>query len=46
MALYGAVRSAGEYVIAADNRVKTVTESVKTLDCILDGLAGLAPTDS
>jgi AcrR family transcriptional regulator len=39
MALYGAVRSAGEHVIAAHNRANAATESVQTLDCILDGLA-------
>jgi AcrR family transcriptional regulator len=38
MALYGAVRSAGEYVIAADNRAAAVTESIKALDGFLDGL--------
>ena len=38
MALYGAVRSAGEHVIAADNRATAVMESIKTLNCFLDGL--------
>ena len=38
MALYGAVRSAGEYVIAAWNRTAAVTHSTAVLERFLEGL--------
>jgi AcrR family transcriptional regulator len=40
MALYGAVRSAGEYVIAAADRDAAVTAGARTLDRFIDGLVG------
>jgi AcrR family transcriptional regulator len=39
MALYGAIRSAGEYVIAAPDRAKAVGEAARTLDLLVDGLS-------
>jgi AcrR family transcriptional regulator len=41
MALYGAVRSAGEYVIGATDRAAAVKLATGALDCFIDGL--LAP---
>jgi AcrR family transcriptional regulator len=37
-ALYGAVRSAGEFVIAADNRSAAAAMGTRSLDCFIDGL--------
>ena len=38
VALYGAVRSAGEFVIAADNRSAAAAVGNRSLDCFIDGL--------
>ncbi|HEY7142691.1 MAG TPA: TetR/AcrR family transcriptional regulator [Streptosporangiaceae bacterium] len=38
MALYGAVRSAGEFVISADDRAGAVPTAIRTLDCFIEGL--------
>jgi AcrR family transcriptional regulator len=43
MALYGAVRSAGDFVISADNRDGAVADSIKTLNCFLDALRAVPP---
>jgi AcrR family transcriptional regulator len=43
MALYGAVRNAGEFVIGAADRHAAVTAATRTLDCFIDGLAVSAP---
>jgi hypothetical protein len=37
--LYGAVRRAGEFVIAADDRTSAADEAARSLDLLLDGLA-------
>jgi len=39
MALYGAVRSAGEFVIGAADRHAAVTAATRTLNSLIDGLA-------
>jgi hypothetical protein len=39
MALYGAVRSAGEFVIEATDRPNAVHAAIRTLDCFIDGMA-------
>ncbi|MEN8183357.1 MAG: helix-turn-helix domain-containing protein [Myxococcota bacterium] len=39
MALYGAVRSAGEFVAGSSDRKKAVAEAIRSLDRIVDGLA-------
>jgi AcrR family transcriptional regulator len=38
MALYGAIRSAGEYVTAATDRQAAVTAAARTIDSLIDGL--------
>jgi AcrR family transcriptional regulator len=38
MALYGAVRSAGEFVIGADDRNAAMTLANRTLGCLIEGL--------
>jgi AcrR family transcriptional regulator len=43
MALYGAVRSAGEFVVGAADRHAAVTAATRTLDSLIDGLAVPAP---
>jgi AcrR family transcriptional regulator len=42
MALYSAVRSAGEYVHAAADRAAAVTAATRVLDCLIDGLTAAA----
>ena len=39
IALYGAVRSAGEYVIGAADRAAAVAEATRTVDRFIDGLS-------
>jgi AcrR family transcriptional regulator len=38
MALYGAVRAAGEFVIASVDRPRAVETAVRTVDALIDGL--------
>lgn len=42
MALYGAVRSAGEYVISSPDRKHAMHEATSALDRLVDGLTGPA----
>ncbi len=42
MALYSAVRSAGEYVHAATDRAAAVTAATQALNCLIDGLTAAA----
>ena len=37
-ALYGAVRSAGEFVLASPDRKHALAEAIRSLDLILEGL--------
>jgi AcrR family transcriptional regulator len=39
MALYGAVRSAGEFVISADNRTTAAAVATRAVNCFIDGLS-------
>ncbi len=39
ISLYGAVRSAGEFVVGASDRKQAVADAVRSLDLLLDGLA-------
>lgn len=45
MALYGAVRSAGEFVIAADDRPAASAMATRIVDCFIDGLSIAAASD-
>ena len=45
MAFYGAVRSAGEYVISSPHRKRAMDEATRALDRLVDGLA-LLPSES
>jgi|HubBroStandDraft_1064217.scaffolds.fasta_scaffold43076_2 AcrR family transcriptional regulator len=42
MALYGAVRSAGECVIGADDRMAAMKAAIRALDCFIEGLRSTA----
>jgi hypothetical protein len=42
MALYGAVRSAGEFVIDASDRATAVKAVIRTLDCFIEGMRAVS----
>ena len=44
MSLYGAVRSAGDFVIAAPDRGRAAATAAQSLDALLDGLRPTRPT--
>jgi hypothetical protein len=42
MALYGAVRNAGEFVIEATDRPNAVHAAIHILDCLIEGMASVS----
>lgn len=43
IALYGAARGAGEFVIAAPDRKEAALEAIRSLDLLVDGIARSDP---